>query len=233
MSRSSEIGMRIREFRRKRNFSLENLADRIHKSKATISKYESGEIVLDIETLYDIADALQIPVDALIYRQPDFRFPEEFDGETPAFFRGRTIFYYYYYDGRTNRLVRSVLCINSSVGQNNMSLYMDVENFKNYKLCSYTYQGTIIHYGAMSSMYMQNTGAALDHSQIGIPAPYIDEEMKYVLTFGISNHPLMPMCGKAVICKNPHPETAEFEKMLRISKEDIRLMKLYNHMVLM
>lgn len=35
------------------------LADAIHKSRATICKYENGDISMDIETLYEISQVLQ------------------------------------------------------------------------------------------------------------------------------------------------------------------------------
>ena len=64
---SREIGNRIRNFRKMRNLTLEDLSLLIRKSKSTISKYEHGEIAIDIETLYDLADALQIHVEQLLY----------------------------------------------------------------------------------------------------------------------------------------------------------------------
>ena len=57
---STEIGKQIRTFRKKRKMTLEALAAVICKSKSTVSKYENGEIPVDIETLYEIASALQI-----------------------------------------------------------------------------------------------------------------------------------------------------------------------------
>lgn len=45
---SIEIGNRIRNFRKKRSITIEELARLINKSRATVSKYEKGEIVLDI-----------------------------------------------------------------------------------------------------------------------------------------------------------------------------------------
>ena len=64
---STEIGKQIRTFRKKRKMTLEALAAVICKSKSTVSKYENGEIPVDIETLYEIASALQIHVE-----QPPF-----------------------------------------------------------------------------------------------------------------------------------------------------------------
>ena len=57
---SVETGRRIRYFRTGSGMTLEELAAKVYKSKATISKYEKGEIKLDLETFYDIADALHV-----------------------------------------------------------------------------------------------------------------------------------------------------------------------------
>ena len=45
---SIEIGNKIRQFRQSRKMTLNELASAIHKSRATLSKYERGEISIDI-----------------------------------------------------------------------------------------------------------------------------------------------------------------------------------------
>ena len=67
---SKHTGNRIRCFRKTRGMTLQQLADAIHKSRASVSKYENGEIILDIETLYDISEALQVDLNQLIDYQP-------------------------------------------------------------------------------------------------------------------------------------------------------------------
>lgn len=49
----------IRKYRKAANLTLQQLADAIHKSRATICKYENGDISMDIETLYEISQVLQ------------------------------------------------------------------------------------------------------------------------------------------------------------------------------
>ena len=43
-----------------RGLTLAQLAEMIHKGQSTVSKYETGDIAVDVETLYDISDALHI-----------------------------------------------------------------------------------------------------------------------------------------------------------------------------
>ena len=67
---SIAVGGRIRLYRQMKKLTLMTLAEKIHKSKATLSKYETGDIVVDVETLFDIARALEIkPQQLLDYRK--------------------------------------------------------------------------------------------------------------------------------------------------------------------
>ena len=87
--------------------TLEALAAVICKSKSTVSKYENGEIPVDIETLYEIASALQIHVEQLLYCPPRHAcLPDS--KNSPAFFAGCSQFYAYVYDGRNKQLIRCV-----------------------------------------------------------------------------------------------------------------------------
>lgn len=60
------IGQKIRSFRKRKNLTLDEFGQKIYKSKANLSKYESGEISIDIDTLYQIAGALDIQVNQLM-----------------------------------------------------------------------------------------------------------------------------------------------------------------------
>lgn len=83
---SIEVGKRIRAFRKKRSMTLEDLSLIICKGKSTISKYENGEISIDIETMYDIANALHIHVGQLLYC-PSFRASMDIKSTCPAFLK--------------------------------------------------------------------------------------------------------------------------------------------------
>ena len=54
------VGSRIRMYRKNRHMTIDELASRINKSRATVSKYESGNISIDVSTLLDIAKALDL-----------------------------------------------------------------------------------------------------------------------------------------------------------------------------
>ena len=53
------------------------------------------------------------------------------------------------------------------------------------------------------------------------------------LTFGISSHPLMPTAAKLLLSKKRLEKNKDLAQKLTISKEDIRLLKLYNLFVVL
>ena len=85
---SAHVGRRIRLYRKMKNITIEVFAGLINKSKATVSKYENGDISIDIETLFIIANALGISVNQLIdFDQNDI----ETEDKLPATVRARCI----------------------------------------------------------------------------------------------------------------------------------------------
>lgn len=64
---SVEIGYRIREFRQKKGFSQERLAELLNLSPQQMQKYESGASKLNTDKLQQLADVLEINVLAFFH----------------------------------------------------------------------------------------------------------------------------------------------------------------------
>ena len=131
---SHEIGKRIRAFRKARHMTLDELARILCKNKSTLSKYETGEIVLDIETIYEISRALGIHVEQLLYCTPE-RAPIQDPEAQSNFFSGLTQFYGYYFDGRVNRIVPAVfdVLLLSEDHRYKIMMYMNFADFDSYQ----------------------------------------------------------------------------------------------------
>ena len=70
------IGSRIRLYRKLLGLTIDDLAEGIHKSKSTVSKYETGSVSVDAETLFDIAAVLRVSVSKLVdYHSPEKTHP--------------------------------------------------------------------------------------------------------------------------------------------------------------
>ena len=231
---SHEIGKRIRAFRKARHMTLDELARILCKNKSTLSKYETGEIVLDIETIYEISRALGIHVEQLLYCTPD-RVSIQSSGLKPAFFNGLSQFYSYYYDGRYNRIMRCVfdVLLQSEDNRYKIMMYANFQDYKSYQNCETTYWGYMEHYDAITNVILTNQDSPMEKAHGQILASYMNSDTKWGLFTGLSARPMMPVALKMLFSKKRLPEDEAMVQLLKVTKEDIRLMKLYNMMTVM
>jgi len=231
---SREIGLRIRNFRKSRHMTLDQLSSLVCKNKSTLSKYETGEIVLDIETIYEIARALGIHVEQLLYCTPD-RVSIQPSGPRPAFFSGLSQFYSYYYDGRINRIIPCVfdVLLQSEDSRYKIMMYANFQDYASYQNCETTYWGYMEHYDAITNVILTNQDSPMEKAHGQILATYMNSDTKWGLFTGLSARPMMPVALKMLFSKKRLPEDEALLQMLKITKEDIRLMKLYNMMTVL
>ncbi len=223
------VGRNIRAQRKKRDLTLDELSKLVNKSKSTLSKYENGEISVDIETLYELADAFHVHVEQLLYvREGQEKDPA--GGSSPSFFSGVTRFYSCLYDGRSRQLLRSVFDVLSQSGENRykIMMYMNYRDPVHYQNCETTYCGYIEHFDAISNIILINQDSPMEHASAQILASYLDSDMKWGLWNGLSSRPMMPIAAKMLFTKKPISGDESVVQELKISREDIRLLKLYN-----
>lgn len=223
-----EIGRRIRTFRKINHLTLSELSQIICKSKSTVSKYENGEISIDIETLYNIADALNIHVEQLLYYSPKQNI--NYNSSIPVFFNNISQFYSYVFDGRANKLMRCVFDIQAETSNKQFKtmMYMNSRDFSNYQACENTYLGYMEHFDAVTNIELANQNMTMERASVQILAAHLDSDTKWGLFKGFSSRPMMPVAAKMLFSKEPLKEDVHLIEQLKISKEDIRLLKLYN-----
>lgn len=74
---SRMIGARVRSYRQANGMKLQEFADKLHKSKSVVSKYEHGDVTIDMPTLFDIADVFGIAPSVIVTLQEDSHSCEE------------------------------------------------------------------------------------------------------------------------------------------------------------
>lgn len=225
---SEEVGRRMRKFRKSRNITLEALASSVHKSRSTLSKYERGEIAMDIETLYALANALGVHVEQLLYFSDEK--PRQTRKVRPAFFQGLNRFYCYHFDGRNGKLTRSLFEVFSRTDLNRykIAMYMNVDDLDRFESCENTYWGYIEHFDSLSLIELTNRDNPMEKASLQVLASFLDADRKWALWNGISSRPLMPVAVKMLLSKNPLPEDQALLSELKLSREDINRMKYYN-----
>lgn len=226
---SIEIGNKIRQFRQSRKMTLDELAIIIHKSRATLSKYERGEISIDIDTLYELADALHVRTEQLLYTPVSEKHPQQRE-IVPAFFQDVDRFYCYYFDGRIGKLVRSAFDVFSriDVNQYKIAMYMNFKDLAHYQQAENTYWGYMEHFDALTLIELTNQSNPMEKASLQILASFLDADSKWGLWNGVSSRPLMPVATKMLFTKRPLTEDAALVRELKISRDDIHRMKYYN-----
>ena len=229
MTVSEEIGKKLNTFRKARGMTLESLARKVCKSKSTLSKYEKGEISLDVETLYELAQALGVHVEQLLYVPPE-RTPIRDSAASPAFFKGLSRFYGYIFDGRANQLIRCVFDVLAPSEENGykIMMYMNFKEYAHYENCENTYWGYIRHFDALTRITLTNQDTPMEQASVQVLASYLDSPTKWGLFTGFSSRPMMPIATKILLSKQVIKEDEECRRSLKISREDVRILKLYN-----
>ena len=228
---SIHVGQRIRLYRKMKGLTIEIFAGMIHKSKATVSKYENGDISIDIETLFVIAEALEISVNQLV----DYANEEETSAEGGL--KGlvsKSRYYMYFYDGRRSRIARNVIEVQDGGEENGVfdaNMYAYLENFDNYYQCKLLYHGVMRRYDTFVNFNFENQNNKVERAFLYAINSFSHSGRMAGLYCGLSTQPILPACFKFVLSPEILEENEELKMELMVSKEDIKVLKKMNMFV--
>lgn len=229
MTPSEHAGMRIRMYRKYKGLSLEELASIINKSPSTLSKYETGKVVIDIDSLFEIAEALELSVNQLIdYKLPDRRQSRGLNGEG-FFFQSELYYAYLTSTARAKDVYTCVIQIIRGVEkqtEESLILYLGLDDLENYTNSQFIYNGKIRYFDHGAAISLTNP---YDYSDVGFiyaKSPF-STEMKTsgIMTF-VSQYYRNPCSAKVVISLKPLPIDEVLYQELSVSdRETIRDLK--------
>ena len=233
---SYHVGQRIKKYRKSRGYTIEQFSAMINKSKATLSKYENGTITIDIETLYDIAQALNIDLKCFIdYQPPVFHQEQVLTGN---FYFNTPQAYMYYFDGRIHQLVRSLLRFSPAVDGEGIDviLYMGVESFDDPDQCQHLFTGDMSYIkGEYQRRNSFRSGCAdyMEKMYICMLNPMQTRTPAVGMLSGIGSSPFFaPVALKVLISKELLEENDRLLDTVKLDKDDYHLLKYYNMMVI-
>lgn len=232
ISMSEHVGERIRFYRKNAGMTQDQLAAEIHKSKSTLSKYESGVIPVDVDTLYDIASVLGTD----LFQFVDMRLPDDnrpFVHGHP--FGGKENLYIYYYDGRTKRVVKTFLRLLNNQAEDNRipcNCYMDAPSFQDYEKCKYYYSGIVTHFELVSYVTLLNRSNPMEQIGLCILNPFHNNRDTWGFMFGISYNPITPFALKFMLSVNQIPDSKLDPADLELTKSELKMIKNLNMMLL-
>mgnify|MGYP000966066914 CR=1 FL=1 len=228
---SDHIGKRIRLYRKSSNISIDEFCSMINKSKSTISKYENGEISIDVETLFEIAKALEVSVYQLI----DCKVDDKESNETPVkgFFSNIKYMYMYYMSGAPIKLVKCVLEFNTLAdGENKVIMYTNVKDMDDFYDCRQLYFGDVHYSDSYVNMFMMNQVNNSEQILLTVPNPMAKMEETYGLLSGISERYRMPISTRALLSHSCQYSEATLTEKLTLNKDDMKEIRKFNVFVL-
>ena len=213
-----KIGNRIRDYRKANNMTIEELGKIIGKTKATVAKYETGEIVIDVVTALEICNALNIDFNDICNVVSSNAVVEK---QRNPF---GSNFLYLYYISR-NGLVISTL----ELEERNHSINVLMKNgltFNKSKPYLQEYSGIMESNYATSFICLTNaiTNPGLDKFQIEIDLRSKDDKGLYSGAFlGISNYNRAPTARKCILTTKKLFEKDEMKRIfnkLKVTREE-------------
>lgn len=229
------IGTQIKMYRKAQKMTLQQLADKIHKSRATVSKYENGEITVDIEALYEISQALGVELGQLTnYRtEPELTEADAMPASgRGAFFEAERL-YFYFYEGRHKRLKEGIILIRKSEDQPgdwdaDLTIYGNSSNDGKGALY---YRGKVVYSDMLIRFSFVNRYNTLEEDLLYIFNPLERRDYTEGLLCGISSTDLMPCAFKCLVTLTPQKMDDRLLDHLIFTKQEIQRWKRLNMLI--
>ena len=213
------VGSQIKMFRKIKKLTIDELAKMIGKSKSTVSKYESGEIAIDIVTLFDITKALNVDIINLI----DYEIEEKIEVEQSHFWQAEHL-YLYHQSGKKFYCSFLKLRVDASKQKTIATLYYKVDNINDLKNCECVYQGYMNHHDNILNFNLKNSLYDSESVLINFFVPMRKATTLNGLISGLEDVSLRPASIKIVLSKTPL-SLEEQKELLQLSKEVIKRLK--------
>lgn len=227
------VGNRLKFYRKIRNISLDQLADQIHKSKSTLSKYENGMIPIGTDVLYEIANVLGVNVKEFVDYPLQESKSRAFTYSNP--FHGQESGCLYYYDGRINKTVQTKLTFKQEEAENNSipcECYMDIPSMEEWDKCKYFYKGTLTYFDLFTYITLQNQLSPMEEIHMCILNAFQRSQNNWGFMMGVSYHPITPFIMKFLFSQNPLKKEELTKEKFSFTQDEIRNMKKSNIILL-
>ena len=196
---------------------MDNLSNKIFKSKSTISKYEKNEIIIDISTLLDICNALDCSIYDILY------FPEN-NKLTKSFMNPFNCekLYMYYITGK--KIIKSVIELSTSNDVVMVKLFNAVKDISKYaSVYSYKYEGNLSYSNTIAYISLSNhkNASLIENVNIIINFPWSDnQDIFSAFLTGLTPN-CLPVVKKCIISKKEIQNIDLYKNDLIISSEDL------------
>lgn len=201
------IGKTLRKYRKIKHLSLEYIGNKIYKSKATVSKYEKGEIIPDFVTVLEICNILDIDL------------PTLFPSVSPIILKKNslnfeTLYLYYLTD---NKLIKSLVKLHKD--SNEVQLYDNVKT--NLKDFEFYYEGIIDYSDNINYLNLKSIDSKTCF-KIFTSQPISDIKTICNCFILYSSQDSTLITKKGFLSVSPLSANQKYKKLLQTSEEDIK-----------
>ena len=202
--------------------STEQLAHAISKSKATVSKYESGQIALDVVTLFDIATALEVAP----YQLMDCPLPAKAPARTGnnPFGESDQIYLYYLYRHNVHASVLKLGPEDSS-GSPAVTLFYDVDDPKVPEECGCIYNGKLFMHETVFSVILHNYHNPVETALLNFTFPMRKSTVLVGMLSGLGSNTFLPAARKVLLSKTILEINGEILERMVIHADNFKEMK--------
>ena len=229
------VGAQIRKYRKACKLTIQELADAIHKSRATVCKYENGTISIDIETLYEISQVLQVSFSQLSSYLPMVEEKDTIEapfGKKSPFFQAKRL-YFYFYDGRYNRMKDGVINIHEKEGNGSYRATLSICSVSgNGRSSESYYNGSVLYSDMLIRFSFVNQYNPLEEDLLYIFNPLEFRTHTDGLLCGISSADLMPCAFKCLVALEKQELNEELRKHLLFTKTELQRWKKLNMLLI-
>ena len=221
------VGKRIRYLRKQKHMTSQMLAERIGKSRSVISKYESGDITIDIVTLEKIARVLGCDLNRLI----EYPVEEKFTGgHLNSLFGEQRELFLYYYDGRRKEVMKSYLLVEQGDDESEAEIqyYLGVPEFDRVEESDFVYKGRMDSYDLVTYFSVVNQMNPVDRLSVCVLNPLHQNQTTWGILFALLSKPIAPYAVKILVAKQMLSDKEITKEKLEISKDELRRIQRYN-----
>lgn len=216
------LGETIREYRKINNMTLEDVGNKICKSKVTVCKYENNEILPDFYTLLELCNVLKIDISQLCPEMEE----EEIDYVNP--FQKRKLYMYYY---TKDRMIGSVMEMQKQGSKYAVKFFNGIK--KDSKKYAYYYEGEMtndktITYFDLKTAKHSNVNEKV---QIIVNVPWAENIEIFDGLYTGMNRNGLPVVKKILVSKKEINDFEKYDSHLKFSREESKKMYRDNALV--
>ena len=180
-----------------------------------------------------LAQALGVPVNQLIDYE-EIGEEQGAKGDIVLQNLSKSKYYMYFYDGRRSRIARNVIEVQDGgedSGVFSANMYASLEDLSNYYQCKLLYHGTMRKGDTFINFNFENQNNKVERMFMYAINSFNNGGRMEGLCCCLSTQPILPACFKFLMVSDILEETDDLKEKLKVSKEDIRLLKKMNMFV--